>query len=178
MKDKDEKFRSRNDETGMLEDIDEVRRVGVTLAGILQSILLSPILQLSMPPGLFLDVVTMVIQAETMLHTVSEADTLRLLSGLLGKGPLEVEAQIRLLGLSEKLPVTHPDAATHKVKTEPIAPNSPIVRDSEVLRGVYELQRREREKEEPRVELPPTLEAFLKEIEQGKYEQEDKQEGE
>lgn len=173
MKDKDKEFKSLNKETGMLEDIDEVRRVGVILVNILHRLLLSPSIRLTMSPGMFLDMVTTVIFSESLFHTLSEADAMRLASGLLGLGPLEMEEQIRELGLSEKLPPTHPDAASHKMPLDPLDPDNPLVRDSEVLRRSLERRKeKDSEKKAERVELPPTLEAFLKELSL-----EDKQEG-
>ena len=169
MKDKDKEFKSLNKETGMLEDIDEVRKVGVMLAGILQTVLLSPFVRLTMPPGMYLDTVTTAILGESLLRTISEADAVRLLSGLLGSGPLEAEAQIRRFGLSEKLPPTHPNSITNQTQFPPLDPNDQLVKDSEMLQRVIELSK---EKHDERVELPASVENFLKELQQ-----EDKQEG-
>ena len=171
MSDKEHQFKSLNKETGLLEDIDETRVVGLAMVHTLQNLLMSPMVRLTTPPGVFIDMVLMAVLSEARLRVLPEADMVRLLSGLLGAGPLEVEDQIREFHLSEKLPPTHPDAVTQNTDFGPLDPENPIVKNSKALQRMMASDKQQ--KKEPRVELPPTLEAFLKELQQ-----EDKPEGE
>ncbi len=112
--DNEQSFHSVDRVTGMLQDIEEVREVGLGLATILKDMLSHPFMRIIMPPGL--------------LQTRSQASFVRETSRLLGENPLKVEYEISKAGLSEELPSTHPDAP--RPNLPPLDPNDPSVQSS------------------------------------------------
>src|SRR5260221_13177913 len=93
--DNEQSFHSIDRVTGMLQDIEEVREVGLGLATILKDMLSHPFMRLIMPPGL--------------LQTLSQASFVRETSRLLGENPLNMEYEISNAVLSEEWPSTHPE---------------------------------------------------------------------
>src|SRR5258707_5770863 len=106
----DEQFHSIDRVTGMLQDIEEVREVGLGLAVILKDMLSHPFMRIIMPPGLLLDSASYAVMCEGLLQTRSQASFVRETSRLLGENSLKVEYEISKAGLSEELPSTNPDA--------------------------------------------------------------------
>src|SRR5258708_21493576 len=95
----EEKLHSINRETGMLEDINEVREVGLGLAMILKDLLSDPFTRMRMPPGLLLDSASYAVMCEGLLRTQSQAQFVRETSRLVGENPLKVEYEISKAGL-------------------------------------------------------------------------------
>jgi hypothetical protein len=151
---------SYNEETGMLEDIEEVRRVGVSLAHFIERMLLHPVLQILLPASVLVDNATMAVAMESMLRPMSQAEFSRLLGGLLHLSEEEIEEQVRKYGLSEVYPMSHPLAA--KVEEPTLDPNDPFVKQSSVLSEIADAQAKQPAPPEPHIELPTNMEDFLK----------------
>lgn len=158
-------------ETGMLTDIDAIRELGLRIAQLAKSLVALPTTLMIFGQGGVLDMATAIISSEALLHVVSQADYYRKLGELLGDDPRHVEGMIRTLGLSETLPWTHPDAPVLPPELEPqIDLNDPRVQSSYVLTriGIEQMARASRQLEqtdqppEPPVELPASIDAFLK----------------
>lgn len=154
-------FRSINNETGLLEDIEEVRELGLGLVGLLKQILRHPVIRLLMSPGEFIDDVSFTVMCESLLTIMSQAEFVRRTAGAAGFDPLTVEREIRDSGLSETLPRSHPDAP--KPALPPLDPNDPLVKDSiylsEIARHPEWLATSGSKAE--KVELSPEMEKFL-----------------
>lgn len=160
-------FNSLNEQTGLLEDIKEVREQGLFLADLIFSIMAHPAVKMFFPRGARLDMLTFASQTASFLTPTSQADMLRLLGMAAGIDPLEIEFKIMHYGLSEMLPATHPDAPNPP--TEPIDTNDPLVRGSYILGKMAELQAKEAAQTNQLTESPNNLskeiERLLRELE-------------
>ena len=172
--DNEKPLRSLNPETGMLEDIDEVRQAGLDLADLILFLVQHPLVRMLLPPGMIFDVVAVAANHRAYFTKTSQAQLMRSIGAAFRANPLETELQIRLHGLSEELPITHPDAA----KMPPLPPMSqdnPLVQGSvflpDMLRQQEERQKQEQEQQKPpeHVELPADLEEFLKSLSDRTY---------
>lgn len=171
MADKKERhYKSLNEETGMIEDINEVRDLSLRIIKSYRHILSSPIVQLATPYSMQIDLVTMLASAESMIRHMSQADYLRIVGTGLGATPSATEEYIKLLGASETLALTHPDAPRPDIDEEmAIDPNDPLFKGSYVVEQIAEMHEDRKKQEptqpkvnEPPVELPGSIEEFLK----------------
>ena len=158
--DNEQSFHSINRVTGMLQDIEEVREVGLGLATILKDMLSHPFMRIIMPPGLLLDSASYAVMCEGLLQTRSQASFVRETSRLLGENPLKVEYEISKAGLSEELPSTHPDAP-HPV-LPPLDPNDPSVQSSWFLSQIA--RHPEWLTVPEQTKLSPDLENFIRDL--------------
>lgn len=162
-------------ETGMLTDIDAIRELGLRIARLAKSLLVLPTTAMLFDRGTVLDMAVAIVNTESLLHVMSQAGYYRRLGELLGADPWQVEGSIHLLGLSEVLPWTHPDAPVPTQETQ-INPNDPRVRQSVVLQQIVQAQaeqvQAEPKPQEPPIELPPSIDEFLKSLGQTRPESE------
>ncbi|SRR5713101_110551 len=156
----DDTYKSLNLETGLLEDIDEVRQVGLVLSSLFKKILTNPVFSLIVSVGMRVDLATIVASSEVMLRPTSQAAYMRqLLMLTYGVLTTEMEEAIRAVGYSETLPTTHPDAPQPDVSVDP---NSPEVEGSQFLQKLLKDGAIKAEKkEEPKTDLPKSLDDFL-----------------
>lgn len=167
-KDKEEEFKSFNPRTGMLDDIDEVRQVGLNLAGFLKDMIADPMFAMFFSPGLRFDLVTMAVTSEALLQPTSHAQYIREMANTWGVPRLYTEAMIHRSGISETLPASHPDAP--KANFPPLTPDNPLLKDSKFLQDMVKEQKSSTGKEtspEEKVVLTPAMEEFLRTL-QGK----------
>lgn len=162
-------FNSLNKETGLLEDIGEVRELAIGLAEFIIMMVNHQVLSIFIPEIARLDAIALAVTAESMLRQTSQAEYLRNFGRATGDGKEFVEDQIRLQNLSETLPMTHPDAP-HPAPLD--------INDPAVMQMIFaEIARQRGVKMPPvsptpeeHVELPPNLENFLKSLSFGEKE--------
>jgi hypothetical protein len=159
-------YKSYNEKTGMIEDINEVRKMGIKLARFVLMLANDTPLRLFMPEGLRLDTVVYAVSAMSLLQPTSQAQFMRELARALGTSDEAIEELIRDAGLSELLPEGHPDAP--KIDAPLLDPNDPEVRQSAILSHIAEEQQKQPAQEEARTELPAGLEEFLRSLMEGK----------
>ncbi len=158
-------FRSYDDQTGMLQDIDEVREAGVRLAWIIKRMLTHPVLSMLIPRGLVIDTATYVLSIESMLRHMPQAEYYRLLASTIGIPSGEIEVEIKKYGISEVYPMSHPNATI--LNLPPLDPNDPFIKQSAVLSAIAEMQAKDPTfgkkalPKEETIALSPELEAFL-----------------
>jgi hypothetical protein len=158
-----DELRGVNPETGMTEDIEEARRVGLLLVDMLKQILDSPLLRLNVPLGFYMDVAGVLVTVESLLKRLSQAQYIRELALMVyGYVPLEVEQEIQVRGYSETLPTTHPDAP--RPPLDELANVDPeLVKQSRLLSEVVKQAQQERaarrDRQAPGAASPPGSDA-------------------
>jgi len=163
-----EEFASLNKETGMLGDPEEIRHVALLVISSFKRVLSNPFISMILPIGVKLDLAALIVNVESLLHTMSQAAYLRQLAlvsyGYIGPA---FEEELQKMGYSEVLPTTHPNAP-HPVPP-PMDPNSREVRDSMILQEILKREYEQSpgptqppDRDVPRTELPPGLDEFLK----------------
>jgi hypothetical protein len=169
MPDNNDQFQSLNEETGLLEDKEEIRLAAAQVADILQTILKNPMIQLFTGFGLLLDTASFAVSMESMFRPMSQAEYYERLGDAMGIDPVTMRLEIAAKGLSRTLPITHPQAPT--MNLPPLDPNNPLVRSSSVLSAIAKEERKPKEstrqeqtKPEERVDLPDNLEGFLRDL--------------
>src|SRR6266702_1025679 len=136
-----EEFASLNKETGMLGDPEEIRHVALLVISSFKRVLSNPFISMILPIGVKLDLAALIVNVESLLHTMSQAAYLRQLAlvsyGYIG--PV-FDEELQKMGYSETLPTTHP-SAPHPVPPL-MNPASPEVREGmrleEILKREYE----------------------------------------
>ena len=161
----EEHFNSLNRDTGLIEDINEVRELGIGLANFIIMMVNHPLLQFFIPEGAKLDAIALAVSSKSMMMPMSQADYMRALGNAAGERKEFIEFQIRAQHLSEVLPTTHPDAP--KTNLPPLDPNDPVVRESIILSELAKHDERDKQRMTPplspeeHVRLSDELEAFL-----------------
>lgn len=159
---REDSFRSLNRETGMLEGIEDVRRVVLRLLIELEVMLQHPVILMLLPPGTLVDMASLVVSARSVVQPMSQAEFLRRLGQLMGAPTSEIEELIRESGVSETLPMTHPDSTSLPAGLTPLDPNDPVVKSSMILSEVAKAENDRAREKQGRVDLPPTIEDFLR----------------
>jgi hypothetical protein len=125
---------SLNKETGLLEDIDQVRGVAVHLGTIVRKLLSMPWNTLLMPQGVMIDLAVVTSSMQSMVQFTTYADSLRDLGQMLGMSEMEIEASVHAVGASEVLPSTHPSLPElPPPSVDGFDLSNPLVQDSVVL---------------------------------------------
>lgn len=108
----DHEYKSLNKETGLIEDIDEVREAGIRMSEIIYAMMAEPLMALIMPPDIAFLLAAAAVTNESHMRPMSQAELVRKLASLSGGplAPMVAEMQIQRNHLSETLPYTHPDA--------------------------------------------------------------------
>ncbi len=162
---------SMNTETGMLQDIDAIRAVGLQAVRYAQISISLPAMALYLDLGSIFDIIVALVDAEAMLTPMSQADYFRRRGELMGIDPRETDALIKEYRLSETFPITHPQATRYELPA--LDPNDPLVRDSRFLSELARLRQNvesEKPVEKPveeHITLPQGMEAFLKQLGEG-----------
>jgi hypothetical protein len=161
---KENPLESLNVETGLLEDVDAIREIGIRSTHLAQVLLQMPMAHLLFDQGQLVDLAIALSSSESMLSYMSQANYHRRLGQLVGADPRETEELIAAYKLSEVLPLTHPQAV--KPEQEVLDPNHPLVKESRVLQQILAEQedskRQESVTQDEPVYLPPGIENFLK----------------
>lgn len=161
-----EDFRSINPETGLLEDIDEVRAAGLIAVDFVKRLVMSPGLQMLLPMPLKVDIAGIVASVETLLTPMSQAEYMRQLALMVyGHISPQMAFAIRERGYSEVLPPTHPDAPKPDISDVALRSDDPLVRRSALLSAlVAEDENKTQPLPEQHTELPPDVEKLLRDL--------------
>jgi hypothetical protein len=169
MAEDESRYHSMNRETGMLEDIEEVRELVVTMTEALELVLSHPLVSLSIPYGMKLDLISMLTGARSLVRFTTQANLLREIAKATGQYDQEIEDTIRDLHLSETVPATHPEASDERPNLPPLDPEDPEVKSSRVLSHIAK-ERQDQDRKpvetptpEP-VELSTPVEEYLKNL--------------
>src|SRR6266851_1203927 len=175
----DDRWKSLNFETVMVEDVEDARTLILKLAQLLAGLLMHPMIGFLMPEGVRMDYALLTVGARSMAQFISEADFMRSVAVLSGQGREAGELIVLMSRLSETLPSTHPSIERHALSEVDIADMTPM--GSEILDSILK-QEQERmakghaapladakanainETKQERVELPPALNDFLNSI--------------
>lgn len=138
-----DEFHSYDPETGVLQDIEEIRTLGLALVELLSGMLANPVVQMSLPMSLLGRCAGACASSISALRQTSQAEHYRIIARIIGLSEKDARDATREFGLSETYPNQHkkatpPDAALeHFMDSEGVDP----------------------------VSLPPSIEEFLKSLE-------------
>lgn len=103
------KYPSMNRETGVIENIDDLRAAAQAYLELIYIVLRLPLIGIFLPDSIMFDLAAAAVSLESMTHQMSQAGMLRKTASFIGR-ETAAEEQIANYGLSETLPNSHPDA--------------------------------------------------------------------
>lgn len=131
-------YSSINTETGLLEDIDELRDVARRLVLFIKVIANMGLLDFAFSKPALFDIAASIAMMESMTVETTQANFQRTLGLIMGASPTYVEEVIRKNNLSEEYPPMHPKATPVDVSQVKLDPNDPSVQDSKLLQNLVE----------------------------------------
>lgn len=159
----DDEIKSFNLETGMVEDIEEVRILAVNIIdGFLRTLLL-PIVQATTDPGTLFDLAFSLILVRSSMKFTSQAQLYREMAGLFGQTPAQTEEEIRRYNMSEEFAYTSSNATPVNIDHQAIADslrNGRLFQSSTLIQQVV----REAESAPSNVHLSSEIESFLQSL--------------
>ncbi len=150
------KYKSLNKETGLLEDIDEVRHLATDMGEFLLVLLSHPILKLVLSPGELAELLVLTALKVGQVKFTTQADQMRTVGRLSGISAAAIESVVREFNLSEEFPGSDERSAQITYDMLPqLDPQDPIVKSSPVLQSALQ------EQTKAKTPLDPSIERFL-----------------
>ena len=154
------KYKSLNKETGLLEDIDEVRHLATDMGEFLLMLLSHPILELVLSPGELAEMLVLTVLKVGQVKFTTQADQTRKVGRLYGTSAADIESVVRDFNLSEEFPGSDERSAQITSDMLPqLDPQDPMVKSSPVLQSALQAQIK------ARTPLDPGIEKFLSGLE-------------
>lgn len=168
--DGDEILRRLNRETGLVEGEEAARYVGTRIAKLAKMILGHPVVQLVVPADALREMIGDIVLLESTLHPMTQKMAYVEMCVTNGLDLRQATLIADMLGLSDTLPMTHPKSTKLTEENRKVLESMGVTQAEmdkvaeEYARGEEELDRIQGKTKEQPVELPESIEGFLRQF--------------